>query len=193
MLFSIIGDQVRAVLVGDIGSTRMILQAYDLNKRIVLQEWKFQVRDKKSLIQTLKDCKEDCGYEIQAAYLGIPGPVVKHTAYFPNISHWKCVSEDEVTKESFIPNMNFRNDFMLTSYAIFSLKPQNILQLNKAPQQKNKIICVVGVTTGVGTAIMIPTQQTDGSFKHVSFLSQSGQVAFPYMSSPLLKEYYQYL
>lgn len=40
------------------------------------------VRDQEGLIQVLKDCIEDCGYEIQAIYLGIPGQVINKVAIF---------------------------------------------------------------------------------------------------------------
>jgi glucokinase len=112
------------------------------------------------------------GRGIQAAVIGVAGPVRMGRAEFTN-SGWKI--ESEALKSTFrFQRVSVMNDFEAVARALPCLQPTDLISLGGKEGLRDAPLLVLGPGTGLGVACLLPSSNGP-----VVFTSEAGHMAAP--------------
>ena len=145
------------ILAGDIGGTKTILRLADYADGAfsVLAEQRYESRSFDSFEAVIKEffheyTKDDV---IDAACIGVAGPVDQHTAQVTNLP-WRLNSKT-LAEEFAIGRFHLINDFQAIGYGIEQLNADDLVTLQEGKDTLHGTRAVIGAGTGVGHAILI--------------------------------------
>ncbi len=148
-----------AILAGDIGGTKTLLQLSDPkgNSFDVLFEKRYVSADYASLTamtqEFLKEAAGQVKCQVAAACFGIAGPVSGRTARTTNLP-W-VLNADEMEKELSIPRVRLINDFQSVGYGIEALQPQDMVTLQSGTPVAGGTRVIIGAGTGLGQGLLV--------------------------------------
>jgi glucokinase len=169
------------ILAGDVGGTKTRLALYDRKnprKRHAFEHRitaDFESRSAPSLEQIVRGFLErhDAAGRIEAACIGIPGPVVGGTVRATNLP-W--VIEERAFGENLgIKKVRLVNDHAATAAALPLLEPEDLITLHPGREERERrVFAVLAPGTGLGQAYSV--LGADGRFH--PFPSEGGHVEF---------------
>lgn len=141
------------ILAGDIGGTKAVLAVFDGAMRVV-RETVYACADYPSL-EALLDGFLDKGELIEAACLGVAGPVVDGVAKITNLP-WTVAVRSVSARLGEVP-VSLLNDLQATALGTLVLPDAAfaVLQTPGAPRAANATIGVIAPGTGLGEAVLI--------------------------------------
>ena len=148
-----------AILAGDIGGTKTLLQLSEPNGKgfDVLFEKRYVSADYASLTamtqEYLKEAAGQVKCQIAAACFGIAGPVSGRTARTTNLP-W-TLHADEMENTLGIPRVRLINDFQSVGYGIEALLPQDLVSLQAGTPMTQGTRVIIGAGTGLGQGLLV--------------------------------------
>ncbi|MGD8567799.1 MAG: glucokinase [Gammaproteobacteria bacterium] len=145
------------VLAGDIGGTKTILRLADYQDGSfsVLVEERYESRSYEQFDAVLQAFFDTCGDKarsIDAACVGVAGPIDQHTARVTNLP-WQL--DSTALADSFaIDRFSLINDFQAIGYGIEQLGAQDLVTLQEGNSVAQATRAVIGAGTGVGHAML---------------------------------------
>jgi len=160
------------ILAGDIGGTKSLLAFFSPEKgpRRPQHERSLPSRDYPGLAEVLKDYLKDAPGPVQAACLGIPGPIVENRSETPNIP-W--VVEARQLRQVTGGEVLLVNDLEATAYGIATLNAEEFVTLSARQPNPAGNAALIAPGTGLGEAILF----WDGS-RHCPSASEGGHCDF---------------
>jgi glucokinase len=161
------------VLAGDVGGTKTNLAIFraengELSK---LREQRYVTRDHPSLESVCQDFI-GASSDIQAACLGVPGPVIDGCAHATNVD-WE-MSEAAVSRAIRGKPARLINDLGATAYGMLYLKPAEVAMIHRSEAaSSNGNIAVIAPGTGLGESALI---YADGAYRLMA--SEGGHTDF---------------
>ena len=160
-----LSDGVRArssrVLVGDIGATHSRLAIYRVGsgRPEPLRQETYASGEHDGLTEVLASFLQSEREEIQAACLGLPGPIHGGTVFPLTNLGWK-VDRDEVLHCVGTDRVALINDVEASAVGVQDLSPDSlsILQPGRVDPSGNRVVISVG--TGLGVSALTPTGHT---------------------------------
>jgi glucokinase len=161
------------MLVGDIGGTKSLLARAETNGVSVAlrDQQRFDTRRFEQLGAMIAAFTDRGGPPVEAACLGVPGPVVDAACRTPNLP-W-IISESEIEARTGIGRVVLVNDFEATAAGVPSTPPEDLVPLQAGTRHADGIVAVLGPGTGLGEAILVP----DGT-RHRVLPSEAGHADF---------------
>lgn len=143
------------VLAGDIGGTKALLQAIDLNNPgKVLAQAKFPSQSYDSLESIIHTfCSHHHFTQFEAACFGLPGPVSGRQATLTNLP-WR-VDADALQASGYINKLELINDFQAAAFGIDALSADQWTTLHPGEYDGRGNRLVVGAGTGLGVAPVV--------------------------------------
>ncbi|WFE68157.1 glucokinase [Thiomicrospira sp. R3] len=143
------------VLAGDIGGTKALLQAIDLdNPRNVVAQAKFPSQSYDSLESIIHSfCSQYHFTRFEAACFGLPGPVSGRKVALTNLP-W-VVDADQLQHSGHIKNIELINDFQAAAFGIDALNTDQLVELHAGEFDGRGNRLVVGAGTGLGVAPVV--------------------------------------
>ncbi|PLA75434.1 glucokinase [Hydrogenovibrio sp. SC-1] len=160
------------ILAGDVGATKVLLQAYDVDSQALLAEARYISGNFASLIEVIQLFQQQ--YRIShfsAACLGLPGPVVGREARLTNLP-W-VVDANQIEEQCWIDHVALTNDFYAAALGVDELVESDLLCLQPGIPNMQSNRLVVGAGTGLGVA---PIKNCGGNFVPQS--SEGGHIDF---------------
>jgi glucokinase len=169
------------ILAGDVGGTKTRLALYDrgdtanrqtLERRVVAD---FDSRNAPSLEEIVRGflAGNDTAGRVEAACLGIPGPVVGGSVRATNLP-W-IIDEKAFGDNLGIQKVRLVNDHAATAAALPLLGPEDLITLHPGREDRERrVFAVLAPGTGLGQAYSVLS--TDG--RHHPFPSEGGHVEF---------------
>lgn len=148
-----------AILAGDIGGTKTLLQLADPvgDGFEVLYEKRYASADylefKPLILDFAEESFQRTGQSAYAACMGVAGPVSGRTAVTTNLP-WQ-LDADELEFSLGIPKVKLINDFQAVGYGIEALQADDlaVLQTGRALEKGNRAI--IGAGTGLGMGMLV--------------------------------------
>lgn len=149
-----------AVLAGDVGGTKTLLQIADFDQdryRVVAQQ-----RYENSAYANFSDIVHDFMVEtqqptIRAACFGIAGPVVA-TATGEHVKltnlPW-ILDSDRLARDFSIPKVRLINDFQAAGYGMEVLTPADLVVLQRGTPEPQGVRALIGAGTGLGQGLLL--------------------------------------
>jgi glucokinase len=161
------------ILAGDIGATKTNLGLFsEGRKRPVLKEIEtFSSRKAPDLAHMIQKFLQIHNVPVTRACFGVAGPVLDGTSKITNLS-W-TISQDQIKNAFNFEHVGLINDLAATAMAIPLLKPNECFPLNQARSLTGHNIALIGVGTGLGTAILL---YQDGRYQPI--FSEGGHADF---------------
>ena len=149
------------VLAGDIGGTKALLQAIDLdNPQQIVAQAKFPSQSFDSLDAIIHSfCSQYHFTRFEAACFGLPGPVSGRSAHLTNLP-W-IVDADQLQRSSNIARLELINDFQAAAFGVDALDTLDLITLHPGDYDGRGNRLVVGAGTGLGVA---PVVHCDNGF-----------------------------
>ncbi|HPP80971.1 MAG TPA: glucokinase, partial [Deltaproteobacteria bacterium] len=138
------------LLAGDVGGTKTTLACYRAGRDHLelLRRASFPSRSFSCLKEVLDAFMEGFDAPLDAAVLGVAGPVVDGTATITNLP-WK-VDERELAVILKTARTSVVNDLVAVSYGILDLSAGDLFTLNDVPRDPRGPIAVIAPGTGLG-------------------------------------------
>ena len=148
-----------AVLAGDIGGTKTLLQIADIDRdryRVVAQE-----RYENSAYANFSDIVQDFMTvaqrpTVRAACFGIAGPVIA-TATGEHVKltnlPW-TLDSDRLARDFAIPKVRLINDFQAAGYGMEALAPTDLVPLQRGTPEPQGLRALIGAGTGLGQGLL---------------------------------------
>ncbi len=160
------------ILAGDVGATKVLLQAYDVDSQTLLAESRYISGNFASLIEVIQLFQQQCRItHFSAACLGLPGPVVGREARLTNLP-W-VVNAGLIEEQCWIDHVSLTNDFYAAALGVDELVESDLLCLQPGIPNMQSNRLVVGAGSGLGVA---PIKNCDGHFIPQS--SEGGHIDF---------------
>lgn len=142
------------LLAGDVGGTKTTLACYRAGRDHLelLRRASFPSRSFSCLKEVLDAFMEGFDAPLDAAVLGVAGPVVDGTATITNLP-WK-VDERELAVILKTARTSVVNDLVAVSYGILDLSAGDLFALNDVPRDPRGPIAVIAPGTGLGEAYL---------------------------------------
>lgn len=143
------------ILAGDIGGTKALLALYESSGQelVLVKEGKFISRDYESLESLIEEFIGKDKLKLEAACLGIPGPVLDGASKTTNLP-W-LVSEKSLASFLRINEVYLLNDLEATAHGIQLLGREQLLTLNHGEAEEHGNIALIAAGTGLGQAAML--------------------------------------
>jgi glucokinase len=143
------------ILAGDIGGTKTILAIYEKDLQGVRLLYKEQFSSK--TFETFGEVidlflKKSPPFQIDAAVLGVAGPVVEGSCHTTNLP-W-IIDENSLQKRLETPRVKLLNDLEATAYGMLYLPEDQFISLNPDGKSKKANRAVIAAGTGLGEAIL---------------------------------------
>ncbi len=148
-----------AVLAGDIGGTKTLLQLAQPNngKFELLFEQRYASADFSDFLpvvqQFLASAPAISKANITGACFGVAGPVSGRTAVTTNLP-WK-LDADQLEKLLGIPHVRLINDFQAVGYGIEALDESDLVTLQQGQPNPTGTRIVIGAGTGLGQGLLV--------------------------------------
>ncbi|QBZ82508.1 Glucokinase [Hydrogenovibrio crunogenus] len=148
------------ILAGDVGATKVLLQAYHQGEQRLLAEKRYLSADFFSLTLLVQHFQNefDLPY-FSAACFGVPGPVVGRQVQLTNLP-W-VIRADELTHACQIEHVEIINDFYAAALGIDELTESDLICLQDGQYETSGNRLVVGAGSGLGVA---PVKNCQGTF-----------------------------
>lgn len=160
------------ILAGDVGATKVLLQAFDSDTKTVLAEKRYLSADYSSLSALILAFQAEYAINtFQAACLGLPGPVKGRQAQLTNLP-WH-VDADELEKTCQIQTVEILNDFYAAALGVDDLSSNDLICLQTGEFDPDGNRLVIGAGTGLGVS---PVKNCSGYF--IPQASEGGHVDF---------------
>ena len=161
------------ILAGDLGGTKTNLAVFSIEKGTgsPLAEATFHSRDYdniESIIQAFLAGRKD---QIDAAFLGVAGPVVDGRAKITNLD-WQ-LTEEQIKSQCNLSRVVLMNDLVATASAIPCLKANDLHTINEGQPVVGGAMAVIAPGTGLGEAFLVKA----GS-RYLAFSSEGGHADF---------------
>ncbi|MGD8397553.1 MAG: glucokinase [Anaerolineae bacterium] len=141
------------LLAGDVGATKTNLAIFEAQRGLSpLMDETFRSASYPSLKAIVAEFLADAGVEVDAAVLGVPGPVVGGQSSITNLP-W-VVSESSLERELGLTEVRILNDLESTAYGLPQLGDEDLFPLNDAPPRSGTK-AVVAPGTGLGEAVLV--------------------------------------
>lgn len=149
-----------AVLAGDIGGTKTLLQIADFDRdryRVLAQQ-----RYENSAYANFSDIVHDFMSAaqqpaIRAACFGIAGPVIA-TATGEHVKltnlPW-ILDSDRLARDFAIPKVRLINDFQAAGYGMEALTPADLVPLQRGTPEPQGLRALIGAGTGLGQGLLL--------------------------------------
>jgi glucokinase len=169
------------ILAGDVGGTKTRLALYeptapgDRQVREPLVVANFDSTSAPSLEQIVQGFLErnHAAGRIEAACIGVPGPVVRGTVHATNLP-W-VLAERAFSENLGIPKVRLVNDHAATAAALPLLGPEDLITLHPGREDRERrVFAVLAPGTGLGQAYLV--LGPDG--RYYPFPSEGGHVEF---------------
>ncbi len=144
----------RLVLAGDVGGTKTNLGLFE-----VADDGKFKiVRHERYVTVEFITLEEVClkfaaGARVEAACLGVPGPIIDGRAIATNV-HWQ-MSEESLSRAFGGIKARLINDLCVTAYGMLYLLPEEMRVLNQIERSARGNIAVIAAGTGLGESALV--------------------------------------
>jgi len=144
----------RLVLAGDVGGTKTNLGLFEISDDGKLR----LVRHERYVTLEFKTLEEVClkfvaGARIEAACLGVPGPIIDGRATATNV-HWQ-MSEQSLSLALSDIKTRLINDLGATAYGMLYLAPDEVRVINQAERTARGNIAVIAAGTGLGESALV--------------------------------------
>ncbi len=148
------------ILAADVGATKVLLQASDTTKNLVLAEKRYLSADFPSLTALIETFQSEFDLPaIDAACLGLPGPVKSRRAELTNLP-W-TVDADALETLCGMGRVDIINDFYAAALGVDDLQPDDLVCLQEGQYDITGNRLVVGAGSGLGVA---PVKNCNGAF-----------------------------
>jgi glucokinase len=156
------------ILVGDIGGTKATLALAHPGRPLAVESRvKVASRDYRTAEDLIADYTDAHGGQIQAACLGVPGPVVGDAVKTTNLP-W-TIRRDEIGKRLGGVPVTLLNDLEASGWGLAVLPADRFAVLQEGAPQAQGNAALIAAGTGLGEAGLI----WDGT-RHVPFASEGG-------------------
>lgn len=160
------------VLAGDVGATKVLLQAYDVDSQSLIAETRYISGNFPSLIEVIQLFQQQHAIpHFSAACLGLPGPVDGREARLTNLP-W-VVNAGLIEEQCWIDQVSLTNDFYAAALGVEVLDGDDLLCLQPGIPNMQSNRLVVGAGSGLGVA---PIKNCGGNFFPQS--SEGGHIDF---------------
>lgn len=149
-------QKITVVLAADVGGTKTRVGLFSAGKRrpqLRLQH-AYDSRRSGGLEQIVKDFLCACAATVQAACVGVAGPVEKGRSIPVNLA-WE-VSEKRLQRTFHWPRVRVVNDLFATALAIPLLRRGEVFSLNKGRGVSGGTVGLIAPGTGLGIAFVVP-------------------------------------
>jgi glucokinase len=143
------------ILAGDVGGTKTRLAFYTLeNGKLKRQDIeRYDSRAFPGLREIVETFLNKRNLKVEAACLGVPGPVIGGKVKLPNLP-WE-LDEHELGQRLSIPKFRLVNDLVATAAAIPHLEKSDLVSIHPGkPQSEKRVFAVVAPGTGIGHAYL---------------------------------------
>jgi glucokinase len=161
------------ILAGDLGGTKTNLAVFSTEKGldIPLAEATFHSRDYDSLESIVQGFLAGCGERVDAAFLGVAGPVVDGRAKITNLD-WQ-LTEKRIKEQCTLARVVLMNDLVATANGIPYLQDDDLFTINAGIPVAGGAMAVVAPGTGLGEAFLVKAGN-----HYRAFPSEGGHVDF---------------
>lgn len=161
------------ILAGDLGGTKTILAVFSTERRTgsPLVEVTYNSRDYASIEAIIQAFLSDCKHKIDAAFLGVAGPVVNGRAKITNLN-WR-LTEEQIKRQCNLSRVILMNDLVATASAIPSLRSGDLYTINEGQSVAGAAMAVIAPGTGLGEAFLV---KAGGRYR--AFPSEGGHADF---------------
>lgn len=167
------------ILAGDVGATKVRLALFRFEQGALrhIREKKFAAGDYPDLPSIVREFVGDRAFkdrkcqEVDAACLGVPGPVRANTVRLTNLP-WR-LDRHELARELGIENFFLLNDLEATGYGIAELAPDQIFALNEGDSSQVGNRALIAAGTGLGEGFLVWNGKT-----HLPMASEGGHSDF---------------
>jgi glucokinase len=144
----------RSILAGDIGGTKTHLAIFTIRDGKLFAEAKdiFPSRQYPGLEPVLEEFLTKRERKIDGACFGVAGPVLDGQVETPNLP-W-VVGAKKLAGVLKIPSVSLLNDLEATAYGIFTLEPQELVNLNEGAARRPANKALIAAGTGLGEALL---------------------------------------
>ncbi len=161
------------ILAGDLGGTKTNLAVFSIEKGTgsPLAEATFHSRDYdniESIIRAFLAGRKD---RIDAAFLGVAGPVVDGRAKITNLD-WQ-LTEEQIKSQCNLSRVVLMNDLVATANAIPCLKANDLHTINEGQPVVGGAMAVIAPGTGLGEAFLVKAGN-----RYRAFSSEGGHTDF---------------
>jgi glucokinase len=162
------------VLAGDVGGTNTRLGYFEARGGGLtpLEVRTFKSRAYPGLLEVIAELRRDAPRPIDAAAIGIAGPVRQGRVPAPNLS-WPVVDALEVASALGLPSVTLVNDLAAHAHGISYLGEGDVELLHPGRPEAHGHLAIISAGTGLGQAGLF----WDGQ-RHRPFASEGGHVDF---------------
>jgi len=146
------------LLAVDIGGTKTLFQLSDSQDQVIVEQ-RFVSQDFASfewVLTTFLNQDNVQGYTIDSACFAVAGPVSGRDATVTNLP-WQF-NADTLAAQFNIKQITLCNDFAAVAYGIAALTDDDVISLQTGDVDDCAPRAVIGAGTGLGQAVLIPTQ-----------------------------------
>ena len=148
------------ILVADIGGTNARFQVYNIDTE-ESESWTGQTSEYSDFESCLRAMILKVGvHRFDAACFAVAGVVTNNVCQLTNIG-W-TVDLSLIKSQFHISKLRIINDFEAVGHGISELKEKDLLTLNPGVAQSMGAIAVLGPGTGLGEAILVWSEHTEG-------------------------------
>jgi len=163
---------VSKILAGDVGATKVFLQAYDTSSQALLAQARYVSDNFLSLIDLIQSFQQQFELpQFSTACFGLPGPVSQCEAKLTNLPWW--VKAHQIEESCHIDTVVLLNDFYTAALGVSELNEDDLLCLQPGIPNPFSNRLVVGAGSGLGVA---PVKNCAGQFIPQS--SEGGHIDF---------------
>ena len=161
------------ILAGDLGGTKTNLAVFSTEKGLgtPLVEATFHSRDFDSMESIVQDFLAGCGERVDAAFLGVAGPVVDGRAKITNLD-WQ-LTEERIKEQCNLARVVLMNDLVATANGMPYLQGDDLYTINTGSPVAGGAMAVVAPGTGLGEAFLVKAGN-----RYQAFPSEGGHVDF---------------
>lgn len=144
------------ILAGDIGGTKTLLQAIDVDgaQRMVVAELRYESSLFPTFEAVLREFFAAAPGPVDSACLGVAGPVIGRQARITNLT-W-VIDADRLQREFPVARAALVNDFHAVAAGVPHLTQSDVVVINKGIRNVTAPIAILGAGTGLGEAIVVP-------------------------------------
>lgn len=169
------------ILAGDVGATKVILQAFDPSKNRVLAEKRYLSADFFSLTLLVQHFQTEFDLPVfDAACFGVPGPVIGRQVQLTNLP-W-LIHADELERACHIQRVEIINDFFAAALGVDELTDSDVICLQTGEYERSGNRLVIGAGSGLGVA---PVKNCHGDY--IPQPSEGGHIDFAPLNQHQIK------
>jgi len=161
------------ILAGDLGGTKSNLALFSTEQGTAspLFEETFHSRDYNSIESIILAFLSSRADRIDAAFIGVAGPVVEGRAKITNLD-WQ-LTEEQIKRECNLSRVVLMNDLVATANGIPYLRADDLYTINAGQPVAGGAMAVIAPGTGLGEAFLVKSGD-----RYRAFASEGGHADF---------------